>query len=419
MTISILMPAMSPTMTEGKLAKWLKKEGDTVAYGDLLAEIETDKATMELEAADDGILGKILVGDGTDGVPVNSPIAVLLEEGEDASAADKITPAAAQPAQPPQPEAAPSAPAPQATATPAPAKDGARIAVSPLARRLAGQAGLNLAALSGSGPKGRIVKRDIEAALAAGSVPTAVAGPNAPLPALLPGERPYTDVPNSSMRKVIAQRLTESSLDIPHFFLTIECQLDNLLALRGDLNTRSPEGEGAYKISVNDFIVRAAGLALRKVPGANSSWGEEAIRLYDCVDVAIAVSTDGGLITPIVRDADQKGLAEISIEMKDLGARARDGNLAPEEYQGGGFTISNLGMFGIHEFSAIINPPQSCILAVGAGEARPVVKDGALGIATVMSCTLSSDHRSVDGVLGAQFLAAFKGLIEDPLTMLL
>ena len=221
------------------------------------------------------------------------------------------------------------------------------------------------------------------------------------------------------MRKVIAERLTASSRDIPHFLLTIECIIDPLLAMRKDLNARAPEGEGAYTLSVNDFILRAVALALCKVPGANSSWGDEAIRLYDCVDVAVAVSTEGGLITPVIRDADQKGLAEISIEMKDLGARARDGKLTPEEYQGGGFTISNLGMFGIHDFSAIINPPQSCILAIGAGEQRPVVKDGALAVATVMSCTLSSDHRSVDGVLGARFLAAYKGLIEDPLTMLL
>ena len=417
MTIPILMPAMSPTMTEGKLGKWLKSEGDAVAAGDLLAEIETDKATMELEAADDGVLGKILIAEGTEGVPVNSAIAVLLEEGEDASAAEQAPSAPpAQPAEPAPPEAAAPPPPPPPTPQASAPSGGERIAASPLARRLSAQAGLDLAGLSGSGPHGRIVKRDIEAALVAG--PTQ-APASAPVPALLAGERPYTDIPNSSMRKVIAERLTASSRDIPHFLLTIECIIDPLLAMRKDLNARAPEGEGAYTLSVNDFILRAVALALCKVPGANSSWGDEAIRLYDCVDVAVAVSTEGGLITPVIRDADQKGLAEISIEMKDLGARARDGKLTPEEYQGGGFTISNLGMFGIHDFSAIINPPQSCILAIGAGEQRPVVKDGALAVATVMSCTLSSDHRSVDGVLGARFLAAYKGLIEDPLTMLL
>ena len=429
MPIQILMPALSPTMTEGTVAKWLKGEGDSVESGDILAEIETDKATMEVEAVDEGVLGKIMIAEGSEGVPVNTVIAVLLEEGEDASALDGMdaAPAAVAPAAPePAPQAAPAAPQALAAAPPAaPAvSTGDRIFASPLARRMADQAGLDLTGVGGSGPNGRIVKRDIEAALS-GAVPAV--GPTAtpaaaPVPAARPGPQPvgaYTEVPNNTMRKVIAQRLSEAKRDIPHFYLSVDCEIDALLAMRQDLNARSPEGEAAYKLSVNDFVVRAVALALRQVPTANATWTENAVLLYTAVDVAVAVATPGGLITPVLRDADNKGLAAISNEVRDLATRARDGKLAPEEYQGGGFTISNLGMYGVRDFSAIINPPQSCILAVGAGEQRPVVHDGALAIATVMTCTLSVDHRSVDGAIGAEFMAAFKRLIEEPLTMLL
>ena len=426
MPIQILMPALSPTMTEGTLAKWLKGEGDSVESGDILAEIETDKATMEIEAVDEGVLGKIMIAEGSEGVPVNTVIAVLLEEGEDASALDGMdaAPAAAAPSAPePAPQAASAAPTPQpATASPIPpaASAAERIFASPLARRMADQAGLDLTAVGGSGPNGRIVKRDIEAALSGGHPTTAPA--TAAVPVARPAPQPgvaYTEIANSTMRKVIAQRLSEAKRDIPHFYLSVDCEIDALLALRQDLNGRSPDGEGAYKLSVNDFVVRAVALALRQVPAANATWTEEAILLYTTVDVSVAVATPGGLITPVLRNADTKGLAAISNEVKDLAGRARDGKLVPEEYQGGGFTISNLGMYGVKDFSAIINPPQSCILAVGAGEQRPVVHDGALAIATVMTCTLSVDHRSVDGAVGAELMAAFKRLVEEPLTMLL
>ena len=421
MSVQILMPALSPTMTDGKLSKWHKAEGDAVQSGDIIAEIETDKATMELEAVDEGVIGKILIAEGTEGVAVNAPIAVLLEEGEDASAIDAAATAAPVLAAAPTPAAAaPAAPAPVAPAAPAPvaaAPSGNRAFASPLAKRMAEQAGLVLAQIRGSGPNGRIVKADIEAALA-GGIPAAAP---AAAPAAIPPEitAPVTEVPHSMTRKVIAQRLSESKRTIPHFYLSVDCEIDNLLNLRKELNAKSPEGEGAFKISVNDFVVRAAALALRRVPAANATWTDEAVLLYDAVDVSVAVATPGGLITPVVRGADNKGLNTISAEMKDFGSRAREGKLMPEEYQGGGFTISNMGMMGIKEFSAIINPPQSCILAVGAGEQRPVVKDGALAVATVMTCTLSVDHRSVDGAIGAEFMAAFKGMIEDPLTMLL
>ena len=432
MPIQVLMPALSPTMTEGKLAKWLKSEGDAVAAGDVLCEIETDKATMEVEAIDEGTLGKILVAEGSEGVAVNTPIAVILEDGEDAAALEGVAAASAAPAPqvpqappaPPEPAAASVTPVatPPAPTMPAPAA-GARVLASPLARRMAEKAGLDLASATGSGPHNRIVKRDVEAALAGGvATPVAAAPapttPHAAAPVAAPGAA-YTEVPNTTMRKVIAERLSASKRDIPHFYLTIDCEIDALLALRKDLNAKSPEGDGAYKLSVNDFIVRAVALGLRQVPAANATWTQEAVLLYTAIDVSVAVATEGGLITPIIRDADNKGLAAISHEMKDLAARARDAKLMPEEYQGGGFTISNLGMFGIKEFAAVINPPQSCILAIGKGEQRPVVRDGALAIATMMTCTLSVDHRSVDGAVGANFLAAFQGLIEEPLTMLL
>jgi pyruvate dehydrogenase E2 component (dihydrolipoamide acetyltransferase) len=427
MPVEILMPALSPTMEEGTLAKWLKAEGDTIAAGDVICEIETDKATMEFEAVDEGVLGKILVADGTAGVKVNQLIGLILEEGEDASALEgyKAGGAAPAPAAAAAPEAAPTPVAAAPTPVAAPT-GGARVFASPLARRLAAQQGLDLSAIAGSGPKGRIVKHDIDAALKAGTgkaaasapAPAPVAAPAPAKPVALP-DAPHTALPNSTMRKVIAKRLTESKQTVPHFYLTVDVELDALLALRKDLNDRA-EGLGqAYKLSVNDLIIKAVALALKQVPAANASWTDEAIIQWSDVDVSVAVATEGGLITPIVRKADQKGLATISNEMKELAKKARDGKLKPEEFQGGGFTISNLGMYGIREFAAIINPPQGCILAVGAGDQRPVVKDGALAVATVMSCTLSVDHRVVDGAVGAQFMAAFKKLIQDPMAMML
>ena len=445
MPIQILMPALSPTMTEGNVASWLKSEGDEVAAGDILCEIETDKATMEVEATDEGTLGRIVVPAGTEGVAVNAVIGLILEEGEDASALDRVeiaAPAVAAPAAAPAEPAAESAPAasaapaPQATAPaapapggngatpPAPAREpGARIFASPLARRMAKQAGLALEAIAGTGPNGRIVKVDVEAAIAAAAAAPAAAvaapAPVAAAPAAAPAPAPaaYRDAPASTMRKVIAQRLQEAKREVPHFYLTVDCAVDALLETRAQLNERSD----AYNLSVNDFVIRAAALALRKVPAANASWVDGALRQYGSADVSVAVAIEDGLVTPIVRNADGKGLAEISAEVRELAgrARAKPMGLAPEEYQGGTFSVSNLGMYGIKEFAAIINPPQSMILAVGTAEQRPVVKDGALAVATMMSCTLSVDHRVVDGALGATFLQAFKGLIEDPLTMLL
>ena len=424
MPIELLMPALSPTMTEGTLARWLKKEGDAVKSGDVIAEIETDKATMEFEAVDEGVLGKILIAEGTSGVAVNTPIGVLLEEGEDASAI-VAKQAAAAPVAASAPVAAASAPA--VGAAPVMAAAGDRLFASPLAKRIAANAGLDLKAVKGSGPYGRIVKADVEQAIKGGvaapaagapALATKAAAPAKPAAAPAPAnpfEPAFEEIANSSMRKVIARRLTEAKSTIPHFYLSIDCELDALLKVRSELNGRSD----AYKLSVNDFIIRAVALALKKVPAANASWGEDAIKRYTDVDVSVAVATPNGLITPIVHHADHKGLAAISGEMKELAAKARDGKLKPEEFQGGGFTISNLGMYGIKDFAAIINPPQGCILAVGAGEQRPVVKAGALAIATVMTCTLSVDHRVVDGAVGAEFLAAFKKLVEDPLSMLL
>ncbi len=419
MPIQILMPALSPTMTEGTLAKWLVKEGDEVSSGDIIAEIETDKATMELEAVDEGKIGKILIAEGTEGVEVNKPIGVLLEEGESESDIGDLEAAPAPPPAAPvegKPAEAAPAPAPATTqAAPKPAPPVAssdRIFASPLAKRIAANAGIDLSAIKGSGPKGRIVKVDVDQAMAGGVArPAAAAATDVP-----DFGQPYTEVANTNVRKVIARRLLEAKQTIPHFYLTVDCVIDKLLALRKDLNNR----DGAdYKLSVNDFVIKACAVAMRKVPMANASWTEEAIRLYDNVDVSVAVATDGGLITPIIRKADQKGLLAISNEMKDLAGRARENKLKPEELQGGGFSISNLGMYGIKEFSAIINPPQVAILAVGAGEQRPIVKDGALAIGTVMSCTLSCDHRVVDGAVGAEFLQALKPLIEDPISLLL
>jgi len=430
MTIQILMPALSPTMTEGKLAAWMKNEGDAIAPGDVIAEIETDKATMEVEAIDEGVLGKILIEAGTENVAVNTPIAIMLEDGESAGDIDAAATATPSPAPAPAPSAAPTpapaqAPAPTAAPAPAPtASSGGRTIASPLARRMAEQAGIDLASVSGSGPNGRIVKSDIEAAIAGGGAKAApsqapVAAP-APIAASapsadVPGVPDYDAIPNTTMRKVIARRLTESKQHAPHFYLTVDCEIDALLATRKQLNEKLSDG----KVSVNDLVIKAVAIALKQVPAANASWTEEEIRIYRSVDISVAVAIEGGLITPVIRGAQNKGLAEIAAEMKDLAGRARDGKLMPEEYQGGTFSISNLGMFGIKDFCAVINPPQGAILAVGAGEPRPVVKDGALAIATVMSCTLSVDHRVVDGAIGAEFMAAFKKLIEDPLTMLL
>ncbi|MCW5749751.1 MAG: pyruvate dehydrogenase complex dihydrolipoamide acetyltransferase [Alphaproteobacteria bacterium] len=432
MPVEVLMPALSPTMTEGKLAKWLVKEGDTITSGMVLAEIETDKATMEVEAVEEGTLGRILVPGGTENVAVNTPIALILEEGEDASAlgagAKPAPKAAPSPAAAPEKAAVPpasAAPAPPPSRAQAGGETTGRVFASPLARRIAAQAGLDLARIDGSGPHGRIVRADVEAAIAGGAAkaaapakaePRAAAVPAAAQPQAMPAPQgDFEEVPLSSMRKTIARRLLESKQNIPHFYLTIDVELDSLLALRQQLNSRSD----AYKLSVNDFVVRACALALKKVPEANAIWGGDKILRSRSCDVAVAVALDGGLITPIVRRAEAKGLAEISAEMKELAGRAKAGKLKPEEYQGGAFALSNLGMYGIREFAAVINPPHGSILAVGAGEQRPVVKNGALAVATVMSATLSCDHRVIDGALGARWLAVFKGLVEDPLTMLL
>ena len=430
MPIEILMPALSPTMTEGNLAKWLKNEGDAVAAGDVIAEIETDKATMEVEAVDEGVLARILVPDGTEGVPVNHPIALMLEEGEEESALEGYSVGAVKaPAPPPEKAAAPAeheppTPAPAAKA-PAPAATvgkGARIVASPLARRMAQQAGIDLGAVKGTGPHGRIVKADIERAMADGVAPAAAVGA-APLAAPAgPGARQTADslgmsyqlLPNSNIRKIIARRLSESKQTVPHFYLTVDCEIDDLLTARKRINE-----EHGLKISVNDIVIKAAAMALKKVPAANASWDDEGILLYDHADISVAVATPSGLITPIVKAAESKGLEAISAEMKDLAGRAREGKLKPEEFQGGTFSVSNLGMFGIREFAAIINPPQGCILAVGAGAQRAVVKNGELTVATVMNCTLSVDHRVVDGAVGAEFMATFRRLIENPLAMLL
>jgi len=411
MPIEILMPALSPTMTEGNLASWTAKEGDTVNSGDILCEIETDKATMEVEAVDEGVLGKILIEGGTENVAVNAVIALLLEEGEDAAVLDAYTPSAAAPVAVAQEAAAPAATvaavAPVATPT-APQAKG-RIFASPLAKRIAADKGLDLAQVQGSGPRGRIVKRDVE-----GAQPQAAVALPASSPVAMPQSGSFTAIPHSNMRKVIARRLQESKQTVPHFYLTADCRIDKLLDMRKALNAASPEGEGAYKISVNDFVVKAVAKALVEVPQANAQWTDEAVLQLHAVDISIAVATPTGLITPIVRNADFKGLSGISADVKDLAGRARDGKLMPEEYTGGGFTISNLGMYGVKDFAAIINPPQSCILAVGAGEQRPIVVNGELAVGTVMTCTLSVDHRSVDGAVGAQFLAAFKRIIEEP-----
>ncbi len=441
MPINILMPALSPTMEKGNLARWLKKEGDKVKSGDVLAEIETDKATMEVEAIDEGVLAKIVVPDGTADVAVNALIGIIASEGEDVGAAaggagsvpgataPKVQEVAAA-------QMASTALASTPSAAPAPAAAGARLFASPLARRLAKEARLDLARIQGSGPHGRIVERDVKAAIAGGGAAAsapALAAPAAAAPASAPAGMSdatvkkffepgsFEEIPHDSMRKTIARRLVEAKQTIPHFYLTMDCEIDSLLALREQINAAAPkdkDGKPAYKVSVNDFVIKALALSLQRVPDANVTWTEAAMLKHKTSDVGVAVSIPGGLITPVIRKAETKTLSQISNEMKDYAVRARARKLKPDEYQGGTSAVSNLGMFGIKNFQAVINPPHATILAVGAGEQRVVVKKGAPAVATVMSVTLSTDHRAVDGALGAELISAFKVLIENPMGML-
>ncbi|MDV4166603.1 pyruvate dehydrogenase complex dihydrolipoamide acetyltransferase [Rhodovulum sp. FJ3] len=435
MPTEILMPALSPTMEEGTLAKWLVKEGDTVNSGDLLAEIETDKATMEFEAVDEGVIGKILIPEGSEGVKVNTAIAVLLADGEtadDIGSAPAAAPAAA--ASDAGAAEAPKADAPAPTAAPAaPATgDGKRVFASPLARRIAADKGVDLTTLTGSGPHGRIVKADVEGANASAPAPAPAATPaaaSAPAAAPAPASpsadaiarmyegREFTEVKLDGMRKTIAARLTEAKQTIPHFYLRRDIKLDALLKFRSQLNKQlEPRG---VKLSVNDFIIKAVANALQQVPDANAVWAGDRVLKMQASDVAVAVAIEGGLFTPVLQDADMKSLSALSAQMKDLAARARDRKLAPQEYQGGSFAISNLGMFGIDNFDAIVNPPHAGILAVGTGVKKPVVgDDGELSVATVMSVTMSVDHRVIDGALGAELLAAIVENLENPVAML-
>jgi pyruvate dehydrogenase E2 component (dihydrolipoamide acetyltransferase) len=441
MPIKILMPALSPTMEKGNLARWLKKEGDKIKPGDVIAEIETDKATMEVEAVDEGTLAKIVVAPGTADVPVNQLIGLIAADGEDVAAAAASgaggaapAPAAAPAAAPapaaaaPAPVAAPAASAPVAAAAPA---SGERVFASPLAKRLAKEAGIDVSRISGTGPHGRVVERDVKAAMAGGALkaaPAAASASSAPIASSMGDEQikklfqpgSYEEIPHDSMRKTIARRLVEAKQTIPHFYLTVDCELDKLMALREDINKGAPEVDGkpAYKVSVNDFVIKALAMALKKVPDANVTWTEGAMLKHKSVDLGVAVSIPGGLITPVVRDADKKSLSMISNEMKDLAGRARNRKLKPDEYQGGTSAVSNLGMFGIKHFSAVINPPHATILAVGAGEQRVIVKNGQPTVATLMSVTLSTDHRAVDGALGAELISAFRHYIENPMAML-
>lgn len=431
MPTEILMPALSPTMEEGTLAKWLVKEGDTVSSGDLLAEIETDKATMEFEAVDEGVIGKLMVAEGTEAVKVNTVIAVLLEDGE--SASDIGTAAAPKAAEAPVANATAAAPQAAATSAPAPAapqKDGTRIFASPLARRIAADKGLDLATVTGSGPKGRIVKADVmDAQPSAAPAPQASAPAAAAAPAAMPSSpsadmvarayegRSYEEISLNGMRKTIAARLTEAKQTVPHFYLRRDIKLDALMAFRAQLN-KQLEGRGV-KLSVNDFIIKATALALQAVPSANAVWAGDRVLQMKASDVAVAVAIEGGLFTPVLQDAEMKSLSALSTEMKDLAARARDRKLAPHEYQGGSFAISNLGMMGIDNFDAIVNPPHAGILAVGAGVKKPVVgDDGQVTVATVMSVTMSVDHRVIDGALGAELLKHIVDNLENPMAML-
>jgi pyruvate dehydrogenase E2 component (dihydrolipoamide acetyltransferase) len=459
MPINILMPALSPTMEKGNLAKWLKKEGDTVKSGDVIAEIETDKATMEVEAIDEGVLAKILVPEGTADVPVNQLIALIAGEGEDPksvsaagggapSPAPKAEAAPAPAASPPQPAEAPKAPAaPPASAAapqPAPKPNGGvqrqRVFASPLARRIAKEAGIEIAMIQGSGPHGRVIERDVRAAAAGGGPPKAApaAATAAPAAAAKPTPAPaapsdaqvkalfepgsYEEIPHDNMRRTIARRLTEARQTVPQFYLTMDCEIDALLKLREQVNAAAPkdkDGKPAWKVSVNDMAIKALAMALMRVPDANVTWTEGAMLRHKHADVGVAVALPGnGLITPIIRAAETKTLSVIANQMKDFAARAKNRKLKPEEYQGGTTAVSNLGMFGIKEFTAVINPPHSTILAVGGGSQRAVVRKGELAVATVMSVTLSCDHRAVDGALGAQLIAAFKELVENPMGML-
>jgi pyruvate dehydrogenase E2 component (dihydrolipoamide acetyltransferase) len=448
MPINILMPALSPTMEKGNLAKWLKKEGDKVKPGDVLAEIETDKATMEVEAVDEGVLAKIVVPEGTNDVPVNQLIAVMAGEGEDAKAAGASAASAPAKAEAPKVSEAPKvaeapkpaapvaqAEAPKPAAAAAPASNGHdRIFSSPLARRLAKEAGIDLARISGSGPHGRVVARDVEGAKQGKGLKAPGAAPSAgtaPAPSIAPAMSDdkvlalfepgsYEVVPHDGMRRVIAQRLTQSTQTIPHFYLTMDCVIDKLLAAREEINNSAPknkEGKAAFKLSVNDFVVKALAVALQKIPDANVSWTEAGMLKHKHSDVGVAVALPGGLITPIVRNAETKTLSAISNELKDMVARARARKLKPQEYQGGTTAVSNLGMYGIKDFTAVINPPHATILAVGAGEERAIVRKGQIVAANVMSVTLSCDHRAVDGALGAELIGAFKMLIENPVMM--
>lgn len=477
MPINILMPALSPTMEKGNLAKWLKKEGDTVKSGDVIAEIETDKATMEVEAVDEGILAKIVVPEGTADVPVNELIALIAAEGEDPKSVTapasgggasapapkaEAAPAPAAPAAAPQPQANtiqgdPNAhmsyarvdQAPQGPATAAkpngagqPQASGSRVFASPLAKRIAREAGVDIASIQGSGPHGRVVEKDVRAALQGGGTKPAAA-PAAAAPTPAPAAKPaapqlaqsmgaeqvkamfeagtYEEVPLDGMRKTIAKRLVESKQTVPHFYLSLDCELDALMALREQINAaagKDKDGKPTYKLSVNDFVIKALAIALQRVPAANAVWAEDRILKMKHSDVGVAVAIEGGLFTPVVRKAEQKTLTAISAEVKDMAGRARNRRLKPEEYQGGSTAVSNLGMFGIKNFQAVINPPQGTILAVGAGESRVVVKNGAPAVIQAMTVTLSCDHRVVDGALGAELLAAFKQLIESPMGML-
>jgi pyruvate dehydrogenase E2 component (dihydrolipoamide acetyltransferase) len=467
MPVNILMPALSPTMEKGNLAKWLKKEGDVIKSGDILAEIETDKATMEVEAVDEGILARIVVAAGTQDVPVNDIIGVIASEGEDVKAAGAGSAAVSPPSQPSltrgegssggasapapatnhaQPVTSPAASAPLSSSPlvgeGSEGGGGARLFASPLAKRIARDAGLDLAHVKGTGPHGRIVERDVNAALSgaiSGNIAKAATATPAPVTAapktatipmatgpsdemtkklFEPGS--FTEVPHDGMRKTIARRLTEAKQTIPHFYLTVDCELDALLALREQINAAAPaiDGKPAYKLSVNDMVIKAWAMALKAVPDANASWTDNSMLKHKHADVGVAVSIPGGLITPIIRDACHKTLSTISNEVKDMAARAKNRKLMPNEYQGGTTSVSNLGMFGVKDFAAIVNPPHATILAVGAGEKRAVVKGGAVVVATVMSVTLSTDHRAVDGALGAEVLAAFRGYIEKPMGML-
>jgi pyruvate dehydrogenase E2 component (dihydrolipoamide acetyltransferase) len=423
MPVNILMPALSPTMEEGTLAKWHVKKGDKVSAGDVIAEIETDKATMEVEAVDEGTIGEIRVAEGTEGVAINEVIAILLEEGEDESALkDAAAPAKQEKKAAEKPAIPEKSAVEKDKPSPAPKmQKGERIFASPLARRIAAQQGIDLANLEGSGPHGRIVKADLEGAPGgAAKSPEKKQAASAPMSSIDPRafyeEGMYEEVPLDGMRKTIARRLTQSMQEIPHFYLTVDCELDELMAARAKLNEEAPEG---VKLSVNDFLIRAAALALIKVPDVNVSFAGDALLKHKSADIGIAVAIDGGLITPIIRNAEKKGLVEISQEAKSLSARARDKKLKPSEFEGGSFSISNLGMFGIKHFTAVINPPQAAIIAVGKGEERAVVKNGKVKVATMMTVTMSCDHRAIDGALGARFLDAFKSYVEYPARMLL